>query len=1166
MKKRLLAIFLSIALLFSFSPAGSSYAAYSDDYSYILDKLSKLSTKDNSKLLAIVMDMVQDNYDSEISNALSKLTAAEKQLLTDNGFDNQAIEDVLLAFSQVMDPEGGYKSGYSGDSLLVIINKIKDNGADLDRYKQELVDVYEFMFDALPSEVVDQDFSEYGSRTDKARVFRDVLKAVYDEGDICARYYEANSTFKLVLPDDFISKANGALDVDGVSNPIELTDDHAGAIEAFLDVLSQKINSEGDAQDAKEIAGKLGVLEIIGVTPPPQDTTPPTDVSVSLVEKTATTVKLSLSAKDESGIAEYCIYRDGKKVGTCTSSSYTDSGLTPDTACCYKITAKDNNGNVSGFSPEITVRTDKEDTAAPTNARVSLVEKTATTVKLSLSAKDESEIARYYIYRDGKQIASTDKTTYRDEKLRPDTEYKYHIVAEDEFGNKSGPSAVLAVRTDKEDTAAPTNARVSLVEKTATTVKLSLSAKDESEIARYYIYRDGKQIASTDKTTYRDEKLRPDTEYKYHIVAEDEFGNKSEPSAVLAVRTDKEEKDNEAPTDMRVELRAVTDKSVSIALSAQDESGIKRYHIYRDGIQIKQTASAIYTDQGLKPETKYEYKMKAEDNAGNISEFSPAIIATTLKAGEEPEDNQPPINVKVALKNKSDDYVQLSLFADDESGIEKYYIFRSDKGYADGQEIGTSKSSVYKDKDLKANTTYKYKIKAEDKEGNISDLSNEFAVTTDEVSSGGGGGGGGGGGSSTGGSGDTEDKDSITQKEDKNKVEVEDKLGEDAIKKEEKEGKTEVVIDKDKLEKEIGKVVGALDDIKTENGQGKGGKIVVDLGKGNSENSQISIPVKAIEKAKGKDVEMVFRSNDIELSVHADNLAQKADSVKLEIKEIKQTQEMMDKIQKSLEPGMKAPKIAKIVSFELYKVDSGKEEKIDSSFKKKVKVQIDLSDMDVDKDNAVLVFVDDEGKMTIVGRKVVDGKIVAELEHFSYYAVVERDVELSDISGHWAKDYIYSMACKDIVCGYQDGSFRPEKSVTRAEFAKLMVEEMELEMESPSKRFSDSNGHWAEGFIETAYKNGIISGYEDGTVRPNEKITRAEMAVMISRAISEDATGKSVKFKDGEIIPNWAKSGVEKAAKLGLMKGDPNMNFNPESSTTRAQAATVIYRLFNKEA
>ena len=1076
MKKRLLAIFLSIALLFSFSPAGSSYAAYSDDYSYILDKLSKLSTKDNSKLLAIVMDMVQDNYDSEISNALSKLTAAEKQLLTDNGFDNQAIEDVLLAFSQVMDPEGGYKSGYSGDSLLVIINKIKDNGADLDRYKQELVDVYEFMFDALPSEVVDQDFSEYGSRTDKARVFRDVLKAVYDEGDICARYYEANSTFKLVLPDDFISKANGALDVDGVSNPIELTDDHAGAIEAFLDVLSQKINSEGDAQDAKEIAGKLGVLEIIGVTPPPQDTTPPTDVSVSLVEKTATTVKLSLSAKDESGIAEYCIYRDGKKVGTCTSSSYTDSGLTPDTACCYKITAKDNNGNVSGFSPEITVRTDKEDTAAPTNARVSLVEKTATTVKLSLSAKDESEIARYYIYRDGKQIARTDRTTYRDEKLRPDTEYKYHIVAEDEFGNKS------------------------------------------------------------------------------------------EPSAVLAVRTDKEEKDNEAPTDMRVELRAVTDKSVSIALSAQDESGIKRYHIYRDGIQIKQTASAIYTDQGLKPETKYEYKMKAEDNAGNISEFSPAIIATTLKAGEEPEDNQAPINVKVALKNKSDDYVQLSLFADDESGIEKYYIFRSDKGYADGQEIGTSKSSVYKDKDLKANTTYKYKIKAEDKEGNISDLSNEFAVTTDEVSSGGGGGGGGGGGSSTGGSGDTEDKDSITQKEDKNKVEVEDKLGEDAIKKEEKEGKTEVVIDKDKLEKEIGKVVGALDDIKTENGQGKGGKIVVDLGKGNSENSQISIPVKAIEKAKGKDVEMVFRSNDIELSVHADNLAQKADSVKLEIKEIKQTQEMMDKIQKSLEPGMKAPKIAKIVSFELYKVDSGKEEKIDSSFKKKVKVQIDLSDMDVDKDNAVLVFVDDEGKMTIVGRKVVDGKIVAELEHFSYYAVVERDVELSDISGHWAKDYIYSMACKDIVCGYQDGSFRPEKSVTRAEFAKLMVEEMELEMESPSKRFSDSNGHWAEGFIETAYKNGIISGYEDGTVRPNEKITRAEMAVMISRAISEDATGKSVKFKDGEIIPNWAKSGVEKAAKLGLMKGDPNMNFNPESSTTRAQAATVIYRLFNKEA
>ncbi|KDR94664.1 Chitodextrinase [Peptoclostridium litorale DSM 5388] len=1128
MKKRLLAIFLSIALMLSLSPVGSSYAAYSDDYSYIIGKLGDLSTKENSMLLSLVMAMVQHDYGDEIDLALSKLTDDEKQLLEENGFDKAAIQDVFLAFSQVMDPdsEDEYRSGYDGESMLVLVNKIKDGGDNLDEYKQELVTVYEFMFDALPDEVVEQDFSGYGSRMDKARVFRDVLKSVYDEGDICARYYEKDSRFELVLPSDFISKANDALDVSGVEKPIELTQDHAGAIGAFLDVLSQKINATSKyAEDAKALADKLGLLETV----------------------TGTVDKVVDVLKDE---PKEVVFGEGSTAKTIELDFSNFTGISGP----VKVEMSNVEGEIdlgAGMEPAGPV-IDFELNPKPTGGTARIG------IELDSTASTSKSAIYYYNPETGKWEKQEEGSEVKDGiAYATVSHFSIYGVFED---TSSGGGITPPIPPVEEDKDAPTEVKVSASKVTDSSVTLSLSAKDESGIAKYYIYRDGVAVGTSTSSSYTDSGLQPDTTYKYKIMAEDTKGNKSDFSSQVSVKTEKEEapepEDKEAPTDVKVSASKVTDSSVTLSLSAKDDSGIEKYYIYRDGKEIKQTAAGTYEDNGLQAETEYSYNIKAQDKAGNMSGFSSQIKVTTLKKGETPQDKEAPTDVKVTLKKKDDDTVYLNLSAKDESGIAKYHIYR------DGKKVGTSAKDTYKDEDLKADTKYTYKVKAEDTKGNVSDFSSELSVTTDKASSGGGGG----GGSSSGDSDETDDKDSINKKEDKDKVEVEDKIDEDAIKKEEKDGKTEVVIDGDKLEKEVDKIVDAIDDIKTEKGQEKGGKIVVDLGKVNSENSHISIPVKAIEKAKGKGVEVVFRANDIEVSLPADNLVQKADSVKLEIKEIKQTQDMMDKIQKSLEPGMKAPKVAKIVSFELYKVDAGKEEKIDSSFKKKVKVQIDISDMNVDKDNAVLVFVDDEGKMTIVGRKVVDGKIVAELEHFSYYAVVERDVELSDVSGHWAKDYIFSMACKDIVSGYEDGSFRPENSVTRAEFAKLIVEEMELEIESPSGRFSDSNGHWAEGFIETAYKNGILSGYEDGTVRPDEKITRAEMAVMISRATGEDSDGKSVNFKDEGIIPNWAKSGVEKAAKQGLMKGDPNMNFNPGSSTTRAQAATVIYRLFNKQA
>lgn len=195
-------------------------------------------------------------------------------------------------------------------------------------------------------------------------------------------------------------------------------------------------------------------------------------------------------------------------------------------------------------------------------------------------------------------------------------------------------------------------------------------------------------------------------------------------------------------------------------------------------------------------------------------------------------------------------------------------------------------------------------------------------------------------------------------------------------------------------------------------------------------------------------------------------------------------------------------------------------------------------------------------------------------------AAAEKPIDLyflDDVDyDHWAYEELERFLYADIIDGYvetesfeEDGekydytyvSIKPKNSITRAEFTKILVNSMNLHTGETVKSFPDVKpAKWYYEYVKVASSQGIINGKPDGTFRPNDKITRNEMAVMIYRAFEStldfSATGKV--FPD---VPkgNFAYEAVMKTAALGIIKGYGNV-FKPYNDATRAEAIVMIDR------
>ncbi|WP_415839995.1 S-layer homology domain-containing protein, partial [Paenibacillus endophyticus] len=177
-------------------------------------------------------------------------------------------------------------------------------------------------------------------------------------------------------------------------------------------------------------------------------------------------------------------------------------------------------------------------------------------------------------------------------------------------------------------------------------------------------------------------------------------------------------------------------------------------------------------------------------------------------------------------------------------------------------------------------------------------------------------------------------------------------------------------------------------------------------------------------------------------------------------------------------------------------------------------------------------------------------------------------VVLNDISGHWAEAEIRKAVADGWVSGYPDGSFKPKREVTRAEFVLLLAESQgwkESEAVSvPEFTDIDDIGEWAQTAISMAVQKGMINGYEDGSFRPNQPITRAEMTQMIIRTLGMSVElDQSTSFADNSNIPTWSLPYIAEAVKRGLVKGLDNNRFEPNRKASRAEAVVILTRLLH---
>ncbi|MDG0810798.1 S-layer homology domain-containing protein [Cohnella rhizosphaerae] len=208
-----------------------------------------------------------------------------------------------------------------------------------------------------------------------------------------------------------------------------------------------------------------------------------------------------------------------------------------------------------------------------------------------------------------------------------------------------------------------------------------------------------------------------------------------------------------------------------------------------------------------------------------------------------------------------------------------------------------------------------------------------------------------------------------------------------------------------------------------------------------------------------------------------------------------------------------------------------------------------------------------------VGGTVSDGIFTFKPKHFSTYAVLHYDKRFVDLSSHWSEPAVRSLAAKHIVTGVDATHYEPSRSITRAEFATILMRAVDWKGEAPTaaagtaQSFKDvaASQYYAEP-VAMASALGILSGY-GGAFRPNDKITREEAAVALVRAAkyfslsggSGASAGKTV-FADQADISAWATAAVEQASTQGLMQGD-GKRFNPNNPVVRAEAAAMIDRL-----
>lgn len=266
---------------------------------------------------------------------------------------------------------------------------------------------------------------------------------------------------------------------------------------------------------------------------------------------------------------------------------------------------------------------------------------------------------------------------------------------------------------------------------------------------------------------------------------------------------------------------------------------------------------------------------------------------------------------------------------------------------------------------------------------------------------------------------------------------------------------------------------------------------------------------------------------------------------------------------------------SKLIS-DVYEINKDKE----GSFSKAIEITLpyDKSKVDLEQSDVSLYWFNETTKTWVQLDNIVidkvNGTVTGSVTHFTKFAVISNPkqetkpesgtINLTDIKGHWAENNILELVKAGSINGYEDGTFKPENRITRAEFVSIVVKFLKLNEQGSSNKFADAANHWAKNAIATAAAQGIITGYTDTTFGPDDFITREQMAVIMVRAAHLDTAAGNTSFSDNAAISDWAQAAVATLTSKGFMNGYEDGTLKPQGLTTRAEASTLILRALKK--
>ena len=169
-----------------------------------------------------------------------------------------------------------------------------------------------------------------------------------------------------------------------------------------------------------------------------------------------------------------------------------------------------------------------------------------------------------------------------------------------------------------------------------------------------------------------------------------------------------------------------------------------------------------------------------------------------------------------------------------------------------------------------------------------------------------------------------------------------------------------------------------------------------------------------------------------------------------------------------------------------------------------------------------------------------------------------------DIQNHWAKPFIEGLLAKGLISGFKDGTFKPDDKMTRAQYAALLVKAFNPAAKRDADKFTDvPNDFWAYNVIQQACRAGFMSGFPNKTFKPNDNVQRVQVIVSLVNGLGLSATdGNALNaYDDKSTIPDYAKDEVTTATRKQIVVNHPNLKqLNPTKEATRAEVAAMVYQ------